>query len=61
MKRGEIYLVYKPNGDPKEHRAFVVVSRQVLIESRLQRQFARPFSVTVRAYPRKWKLAPVKA
>ena len=42
MKRGEICLVYKPNGDPKEHRAFVVVSRQVLIESRLLTAICAP-------------------
>ena len=35
MKRGEIYLVKKPSGDdPRRRRAFVVVSRQVLIDSR---------------------------
>jgi mRNA interferase MazF len=34
MKRGQIYRVHKPGGDPKEHRLFVVVSRQVLIDSR---------------------------
>lgn len=35
MKRGDIYLVRKsPGDDPKRRRAFVVVSRQVLIDSR---------------------------
>lgn len=35
MKRGDIYLVKKPsNDDPKRRRAFVVVSRQVLIDSK---------------------------
>jgi len=34
MKRGQIYRVHKPGGYPKEHRLFVVVSRQVLIDSR---------------------------
>ena len=35
MKRGEIYLVKHPSGrDPKRQRAFVVVSRHVVIESR---------------------------
>ncbi len=34
MNRGDIYLVRKPGpGDPKRRRAFVVVSRQVLIDS----------------------------
>ena len=35
MKRGELYRVYKASArDPRKHRVFVVVSRQVLIESR---------------------------
>jgi mRNA interferase MazF len=34
MKRGEIYHAHKPGGDGKEYRAFVVLSRQVLIDSR---------------------------
>lgn len=34
MTRGDIYLVKKPGRtDPKRQRAFVVVSRQVLIDS----------------------------
>jgi mRNA interferase MazF len=39
MRRGEIYRVHHPAGDrpgddPKHYRSFVVVSRQVLIDSR---------------------------
>jgi mRNA interferase MazF len=34
MTRGELYRVYKPDGDSKQHRTFVVVSRQTLIDSR---------------------------
>jgi mRNA interferase MazF len=35
MRRGDLYRVYKGSGrDPKRHRVFVVVSRQVVIESR---------------------------
>lgn len=35
MKRGELYRVFKPGGgDPKKFRVFVVVSRQVLIDSK---------------------------
>ncbi|NBB90741.1 MAG: type II toxin-antitoxin system PemK/MazF family toxin [Spirochaetes bacterium] len=35
MTRGDIYLVKKPGtSDPKRRRAFVVVSRQVLIDSK---------------------------
>ena len=33
MRRGEIYRVHKPEGDPKRYRCFVVVSRQALIDS----------------------------
>jgi mRNA interferase MazF len=39
MRRGEIYRVHHPgddpaSNDPKRYRSFVVVSRQVLIDSR---------------------------
>ena len=33
MKRGELYRVRRPPGDPKPTRVFVVVSRQALIDS----------------------------
>jgi mRNA interferase MazF len=34
VKRGDLYRIYKPNSrDPKRFRVFVVVSRQVLIDS----------------------------
>ena len=34
MKRGDLYRIYKPTSrDPKRFRVFVVVSRQVLINS----------------------------
>ena len=34
MRRGDVYLVRKPTSDdPKRQRAFVVVSRQVLVDS----------------------------
>ncbi len=34
MKRGDLYLVKKPSPhEPKRRRAFVVVSRQILIDS----------------------------
>ena len=33
MRRGEIYRVLKPEGDPKRYRSYVVVSRQPLIDS----------------------------
>ncbi len=34
MRRGDLYRVYKPGGDPKSYRTVVVVSRQVLIDSK---------------------------
>lgn len=33
MRRGELYRVRRPAGDPKPARTFVVVSRQALIDS----------------------------
>lgn len=33
MKRGELYRVRHPRGDPKKSRVFVVVSRQAVIDS----------------------------
>jgi mRNA interferase MazF len=33
MRRGDIYRVHKPHGDPKQYRSFVVVSRQRLIDT----------------------------
>lgn len=34
MRRGEIYRVHKPRDDAKEYRAFVIVSRQALVDTR---------------------------
>jgi mRNA interferase MazF len=34
MRRGELYRVFKPGGDPKRSRVFVLISRQVLLDSR---------------------------
>jgi mRNA interferase MazF len=43
MKRGELYRVVKPPGsDPKKHRVFVIVSRQVLINSRFSTVICAP-------------------
>ena len=35
MKRGDLYRVRRPTGDPKRSRVFVVVGRQAVIDSRL--------------------------
>jgi mRNA interferase MazF len=42
VKRGELYRVPKPGGDPKRYRAFVVVSRQVLIDSKFSTVICAP-------------------
>lgn len=42
MRRGELYRVFKPGGDPKRFRTFVVVSRQVLIDSRFSTVICAP-------------------
>jgi len=42
VNRGELYRVYKPSGDPKEHRTFVVVSRQALIDSKFSTVVCAP-------------------
>ncbi len=42
MKRGELYRVPKPSGDPKQFRTFVIVSRQVLIDSRFSTVICAP-------------------
>ncbi|HKY61058.1 MAG TPA: type II toxin-antitoxin system PemK/MazF family toxin [Gemmatimonadota bacterium] len=42
MRRGELYRVRRPGGDPKRHRVFVIVSRQVLIDSRFSTVICAP-------------------
>lgn len=42
MKRGELYRVYRPGGDPKRYRTFVIVSRQILIDSRFASVICAP-------------------
>jgi mRNA interferase MazF len=42
MRRGEIYRVHHPSGDPKLYRSFVVVSRQTLIDSRFSTVICAP-------------------
>ena len=42
VKRGELYRVYKPGGDPKQYRTFVIISRQVLIDSRFSTVVCAP-------------------
>lgn len=43
MNRGDLFRVYKPGGgDPKHYRVFVVVSRQMLIDSQFSTVICAP-------------------
>ncbi len=42
MRRGELYRVFKPAGDPKRYRIFAIVSRQALIDSRFSSVICAP-------------------
>jgi mRNA interferase MazF len=42
MRRGELYRVHQPPGDPKRHRIFVIVSRQALIDTRFPTVICAP-------------------
>ena len=42
MRRGDLYRVHKPGGDPKKYRVFVVVSRQAALDSRFSTVICAP-------------------
>jgi len=42
VKRGELYRVFRPSGDPKKARVFVIVSRNALIETRFSTVICAP-------------------
>lgn len=42
MKRGELYRVRRPPGDPKPARTFAIVSRQALIDSNFSTVICAP-------------------
>jgi mRNA interferase MazF len=42
VKRGELYRVFRPSGDPKKARVFAIVSRNALIESRFSTVICAP-------------------
>lgn len=44
MRRGDLYRVRRPSGDPKRARAFVVVSRASVIRSRFSTVICAPIS-----------------
>ena len=48
MRRGELYRVYKASSqDPKKYRVFVVVSRQILLDSRFSTAICAPVYSTI--------------
>ncbi len=42
MRRGQLYRVHQPLGDPKRHRIFAIVSRQALIDTRFPTVICAP-------------------
>jgi mRNA interferase MazF len=46
MLRGQLYRVARPGGDPKSSRVFVVVSRQILLDSRFSSAICAPVFTT---------------
>jgi mRNA interferase MazF len=42
VRRGELYRVFRPGGDPKRYRTFTIVSRQALIDSRFSTVICAP-------------------
>jgi mRNA interferase MazF len=42
MRRGELYRVSKPGGDPTNSRVFVVVSRQAVLDARFSTAICAP-------------------
>jgi mRNA interferase MazF len=42
MRRGELYRLHNPPGDPRQYRVFVVVSRQSLIDTRFSTVICAP-------------------
>ena len=46
MLRGQLYRAAKPGGDPRTSRVFVVVSRQILLDSRFSSAICAPVFTT---------------
>ena len=42
MRRGELYRIFRPQGDRKQYRTFVIVSRQELLDSRFSTAICAP-------------------
>jgi mRNA interferase MazF len=60
MRRGELYRVSKPGGDPKHFRTFVVVSRQALIDSRFSTLICAPVFTTGEGLSTQVAIGPVE-
>jgi len=58
VRRGELYRVYKPIGDPKQYRTFVVVSRQVLIDSKFSTVICAPIFTSGQGLSTQVELGP---
>jgi mRNA interferase MazF len=52
MKRGDFYRVYRGNkNDPKSHRVFVIVSRQLVIDSKFSTVICAPIHSKYDGFP----------
>jgi len=60
MNRGELYRVYKPGNDPKPYRTFVIVSRQVLIDSKFSTVICAPVFTDGKIFPHKFPSASMR-
>ena len=58
MKRGELYRVRRPPGDPKPARVFVIVSRQPLIDSAYSTVICAPVFTQIRGLPTQVVVGP---
>ncbi|MDR2542113.1 MAG: type II toxin-antitoxin system PemK/MazF family toxin [Treponema sp.] len=57
MKRGEMYRVYRGSkNDPKEHRVFLIVSRQLLIDSNFSTVICAPVYSKYDGFPTQVKV-----
>jgi mRNA interferase MazF len=60
MKRGELYRVRRPPGDPKPARVFVVVSRQALIDSTFSTVVCAPVFTQWHGLPTQVSVGPAE-
>lgn len=60
MKRAELYRVRRPPGDTKPARAFVVVSRQALIDSNFSTVICAPVFTNYHGLPSEVPIGPAE-